>query len=158
MAERIEQIKAELLASRQRLDSVLDAAAGQNGWETTVYADGWNAKQLLVHVMDADRGHNGQVKGIAEGREVIPADFDLERYNKRSVEKRAEMPIDEARQALNNQRTELLTWLDGIDDATLDMTGRHASLNIMSIEQILRHLANHERTHADDMARALGID
>lgn len=156
MSERIEQHKAELIASRQRVDRVFDAVGDR--WNTEVYADGWNAKQLAVHLADADRGHNNQVKGIAEGREVIPSDFDLQRYNTRSVEKRAEMSIADVRQALNTQRADLFAWLDTIDDAALDKTGRHASMKIMTVSQILTHMANHEREHADDMARALGID
>ncbi len=155
MSERIAQLKAGLIASRQHLDILLDTLASQNLWDMPVYADGWNAKQVLIHVTDADRGHNNQVQGIAAGREVIPADFDLERYNRRSVEKRAEMTVDELRQALTSQRADLFAWLDSLDEAALDITGRHASLRIMSVEQILRHLANHERTHADDIALAL---
>ncbi|NWF67596.1 MAG: DinB family protein [Chloroflexi bacterium] len=157
MAERIKKAKAELEAARQRLNQVLDAVGERT--ETPVYADGaaWNVRQLAIHLADADRGHNNQIKGIAEGREVIPADFDLERYNKRSVEKRAEMTLAQARESLNSTRSELNAWLDAQDEAVLDKTGRHASMKIMSIAQILDNMAEHERAHADDIARVLGI-
>lgn len=158
MSKHINQHKAELAASRQRLDQVLDAVSVRDQWDTPVYPDGWTVKQVAIHVADADRGHNNQIKGIAEGREVIPADFDLERYNRRSVEKRAQMTVEEIRQSLNTTRAELIAWLDTQDDPVLETHGRHASMRVMSIGEILHHLANHERTHADDIARAIGFE
>jgi uncharacterized damage-inducible protein DinB len=135
------------------LNAVLDAVGDR--WETQVFSDGWTVHQLAIHLALGDRGLIHQVKGIAEGREVIPADFDLDRYNRRSVEKRADMTIAEVRQALDAQRADLLTWLDGIDDAALDVRGRHSSLKIMSVSEILTQMVNHERLHTGDIARVL---
>ncbi len=56
----------------------------------------------------SDKGLTNQAIGAAEGRETVPADFDLERYNRRSVEKNAAMTPDEARASLENSRAELL--------------------------------------------------
>ncbi len=157
MSERIEKIKADLASARQHLEHVLDSVGDR--WDTQVYSDGagWTVKQLAIHLSDADRGTNGQVMGIAAGRDVIPADFDLDRYNKRSVEKRSEMSIDDVRKSLNTTRAELLTWLDTVDEAALDKTGRHATLKILSVGEILGVMAAHERGHADDIADVLGL-
>ena len=157
MSKRIEKIKADLASSRQHLEHILDSVGDR--WDTQVYSDGagWTVKQLAIHLSDADRGTNGQIMGIAAGREVIPADFDLNRYNKRSVEKRAEMSIDDVRKSLNSTRAELLAWLDTIDDADLDKKGRHASLQILSVTEILGVMAAHERSHANDIADVLGL-
>lgn len=157
MSERIEQIKADLASARQHLEHVLDAVGDR--WDIQVYSDGagWTVKQLAIHLADADRGTNGQVMGIAAGREVIPSDFDLNRYNKRAVEKRNEMSIEEVRQSLSATRAELLTWLDTIDDAALDKKGRHATMQILSVAEILGVMAAHERGHANDIADVLGL-
>lgn len=157
MSERIEQIKADLASARQYLEQVLDSVG--DAWDTQVYSDGagWTVKQLAIHISDADRGTNGQAMGIAAGREVIPADFDLNRYNKRAVEKRSEMSIDDVRKSLDTTRAELLTWLDTIDDAALDKTGRHATMRILSVSEILGVMAAHERSHANDIADVLGL-
>jgi len=157
-SERIEQIKQQLAEARHRLDRVLDAAEAHQ--DTVVFSDGqgWTVRHLAVHLADADRGSARQVMGIAAGQEVIPPDFDLDRYNRRAVEKRADMTYAEARAALAASRAELLAWLDTIDDAALDAQGRHASLAIMSVEEILGVMARHERAHADDIARAAGLE
>jgi uncharacterized damage-inducible protein DinB len=155
MAESKQELKAMLADARAHLNRILDAAADRS--DTQVYSDGlqWNVRQVAVHIADADRGHNGQVMGFVEGREVIPADFDIERYNKRVTEKRAEMTYAEARTQLNDNRAALNAWLDGLDDAALDNVGRHASLRMMSVREVLTHMAAHERQHADDIAAAL---
>jgi hypothetical protein len=157
MSKRIETLKQALTESRQHLDLVLDQVG--NRWETQIYSEGarWNARQLVTHLAISHHGLNNQVVGIAEGREVVPADFDINRYNQRSVEKRAEMTVDEARASLSESHAALLAWLDTADDSGLDKTGRHASLRILSVEQIVQNVADHERGHADDLANALNI-
>ncbi|MCB9436355.1 MAG: DinB family protein [Anaerolineales bacterium] len=155
---RIPAIKEALAASRHRLNAVFDQVGDR--WDEQVYSEGaaWNVKQLATHLAVSERGLAGQVIGIAEGREVIPADFDLERFNRRSVDKRVEMTIEQIREELAKARQELLAWVDSItDESILDNEGRHASMNIMSSEAILYQIADHERAHADDIAKALGL-
>ena len=154
----VQTLKTELSDSRATLDSVLDQIGDR--WDTQIYSDGaaWTARQLLIHLAISDSGQTNTVIGIVAGQETVPADFDLERYNRRSVEKRAEMTTDAARQMLNESRVKLNSWLDTLDEAALDKRGRHASLNIYSVAEFLDVMANHERNHARDMARVLAIE
>ncbi|MGQ9908734.1 MAG: DinB family protein [Candidatus Flexifilum sp.] len=153
----VETIKTGLNEARDQLNRVLDGVGDR--WDAQVYSDGaaWNVRQLLIHLAISDKGLNNQVMGIAEGREVIPADFDIDRYNKRSVDKQAEMTPEQARASLAESRAALLAWLDTVDSAALERSGRHASLKIMTVREILEAMIAHERDHARDIARALGI-
>jgi hypothetical protein len=157
MSQRIESLRQELTEAHQYLNSVIDKIGDR--WMVQVYSDGaqWNVRQLLIHLAISHQGLNNQAMGVAEGREVIPADFDINRYNRRSVEKRAEMTIDEARASLKESHVALLAWLDATDETALNYSGRHASLRILSVEEIVRNIADHERGHAGDIARALNI-
>jgi hypothetical protein len=156
MSERFEAIKVKLDAARAHLNQVLDTVGDRT--EVQVYSDGaaWNVRQLAIHLSDADRGQSNLVKAIAIGQDPTPADFDLDRYNKRSVEKRAEMTFEQTRESLAATRADLYEWLNAQDESILPKKGRHASLHILSIEQIFDVMANHERDHANDIARALG--
>jgi hypothetical protein len=156
-SEKVELLKARLSESRALLDRVLDQVGER--WDTQVYSDGagWTARQLLIHLMVSDRGQTSTVKAIAAGENPIPEDFDLERYNRRSVDKNADISPEAARAALAGSRDELLTWLETVDEAALERTGRHASLNIFSVAQIIEMMAIHERDHAHDLAKALGV-
>ncbi|NOK86049.1 MAG: hypothetical protein GFH27_549395n71 [Chloroflexi bacterium AL-W] len=157
MSERIEKYRKTLSDARAFWDSVLDQVGDR--WETQIYSDGmaWTVRQIVNHVADADRGHNFQVMSIAEGQNPIPEDFDLERYNNRLTEKTIEKSAEQSRTELAETRTQLNQWLDTLDEAKLDNKGRHASLNILSVAQILRVMANHEIGHAQDIAAVLGI-
>ncbi|PJF40884.1 MAG: hypothetical protein CUN55_12245 [Phototrophicales bacterium] len=159
LTTRIQAIKDNLNQSQQYLNTILEQV--DNRWETPVYSDGaaWNVRQLLIHLSVADKGMLGQIQRIVAGEEGVPEDFDLERYNRRSVEKRETMTVEEARAAIENAHQEILQWLDNIEDeSVLDLEGRHGSLNIMTIEQILIIIGNHKRDHAKDIAKALNIE
>ncbi len=158
MSEQKSELKAKLVQTRTYLNDVLDQVGER--WETQVHTQegGWTVRQLVNHIASADRGHINMVKGIAEGVEVVPADFDLERYNRRTTEKTADKAAPLSRQELEQQRAELLEWLDGVDDSKLEREGRHGTLKIMSVAQILRVVAMHELTHGREIAHALGIE
>jgi hypothetical protein len=157
MSERIERYKQELASARRYLHAVIDQVGDR--WETQVYADGaaWNVRQLLVHISEADKGMTSQVMGYAEGREIVPPDFDINRYNRRVNDKLGHVTPEDALDTLEQSRATLLAWLDNADDALLDKEGRHATLVIIPIWKFLETMANHERTHAQDIARILDI-
>lgn len=152
------QLKDTLEASAAYIARVLDRVGDR--WEQQIYPDGlqWNARQVLIHIVEADRGHNFQAMTIAEGKEAIPADFDVERYNARTTEKFAAKTADEARAELATHHQALLAWLDTVDDAKLNLEGRHASGAIMTVRNIIRLRAAHAERHARDIARVLEIE
>ncbi len=156
MSERLEQHKQQLADSRAQLLDALQRI-GERGDEQ-IYSDGaqWTLRQLAIHLALADAGHNNMIYHYAEGKEFIPADYDIERFNKRSVEKRAEMTLEQAMAGLNQSREELLAWFDAQpDDSFLDQSGRHASLRIMTISEIIDTMAEHERGHTHDILAML---
>jgi hypothetical protein len=158
MSTRKQKIEETLDESRDYVNMVLDQVGDR--WETQVYSDDlqWTVRQLVVHMADAERGHNYQLMNIAEGKDVIPEDFDIERYNAGMTKKTADKTAEQARQELAESRQALKAWLAGLDDAKLDMEGRHASLRILPVAQILQWMPIHERGHAEDIAKALAIE
>ena len=151
------QIKAKLDEARDEMNRVLDQVGDR--WEQQVYSDGlaWTVRQVLVHVADADRGHNRQAMGYAEGQQVIPPDFDVQRYNTQTTEKLASKTVEDARADMSESRQALLEWLESVDEEKLNREGRHASGNLMTVRNMLRIQALHEQAHARDIAAALGI-
>lgn len=156
MSEKIAQLKQNLEKSRATLNEAFDLI-GDKGDEQ-IYSEGaqWTLNQLAVHLALADIGHNRMVMSYANDQEFIPADYDIERYNKRSVEKKADMTLKQSRASLKKSREEFITWLDAVeDDAILQKTGRHATLRIMTLEQIIGVMCYHEEAHAKDMMAML---
>lgn len=151
------QIKARLDEARDEINRVLDQVGDR--WEQQVYSDGlaWNVRQVLVHVADADQGHNRQAMGYAEGQQVVPPNFDVQRYNTRTTEKLASKTAEEARADMAQSRQTLLEWLDSVEEEKLNREGLHASGHVMTVRNMLRIQALHEQSHARDIAAALGI-
>ena len=158
MTERTEFLKKRLNAAQSDMDQVFGQAAGR--WDTPVYSDGaaWNVRQVAIHLAEAERGLFGQMKSIVEtGTSTVPDDFDVDRYNLRSVEKRDAMTGHEALVAQAASRAELLAWLDTLIDADLEKAGRHPVIGIIPIDMYIRVIARHQKDHSADVARALGI-
>jgi hypothetical protein len=156
MSERLEAHKQKLAESRVTLNAALDRVGTRA--DEQIYSEGaqWTVRQLVIHLMLADKGHNNMIAHYAEGKEFIPADYDIERYNKRSVDKQPETTLEQAREALTQSRRELLAWFDAQpDDSFLDKTGRHANLKILTISQIIDVMCGHEIGHANDIVAML---
>lgn len=155
---RLKTLLASLEAARAHLNAILDQVQPAQ-WEQQVYSDGaqWSARQLLIHLSIADDGINKQMLSATQGENYIPENFDINRYNKSSVLKANALTPEDSRASLAHTRTTLYEWLETIDEAALDKTGRTGFLTMVSVAGMLDLMARHERAHADDMARALGL-
>jgi uncharacterized damage-inducible protein DinB len=155
MSERVEKYIARMAEAREYLFAQLDQVKDHS--EEQLYSDGasWTIRQLVIHLMISDKGIVNVMQGIVQGGNPIPEDYDLDRYNKRSVEKKAEVSIDEAMEALKTQREEFVVWLRSMDDSILELEGRHPDMQTRKLSQFLNIIAGHEKQHADDIAKHL---
>jgi uncharacterized damage-inducible protein DinB len=156
MANEQANLRAELATARQQLLAVL-AEIDEAAWETAVYSESsnWRLLDLLRHVVDAEAGMIGLMVRIRDGGEGVPADFDLHRWNARRVEKLAAKTRDELLADLEQNRANLLNFMDSLAEADWAKRGRHGSGQIMSLAEICQIIADHERTHAADFRTAL---
>lgn len=154
MSQRVAQHIEKIKASHANLNAILDTVPNHL-WETQIYSEGaqWTVRQLLLHLMISNAGQNKLIMGIAEGKEMIPPDYDLERYNKRSVEKQAEVTPEQARTNIAEAHHALITWLNTVDETVLAITGRDVTLQMESIDTMLEVVASHETDHAADIAK-----
>lgn len=158
MSERLENRKQVLAESRAKLMDALERIG--NRGDEQIYSDGaqWTLRQLVIHLALADKGHNQMIYRYAQGEEFIPEDYDVDRYNQRSVEKSDAMTLEQAIAALNQSRAELLAWFDEQeDDSFLDQSGRHPMMRILSLYQIITVMSQHEVGHADDILAMLEL-
>lgn len=156
---RIQSIKDKLIDGQDYFTHVMDQI-DESQWDTQVYSDGaaWNVKQLLIHLGLAEKGMLAQAQRIVAGQDGVPEDFDIERYNTRSVEKRADMTVAEARAAVDAAHEASIAWAESIaNEAILDLEGRHGSMQILSVEKILLVIGDHKHDHMKDIAATLNI-
>ena len=149
MAAKLNEERAALMAFFEQLE---DAA-----WETAVYHEGttWTITDILRHLVDAEKGMTGMMMQWQQGKNPVPADFDLERWNNRVVQKAAEKSPAELLDELRLNRINLLSFIDTVQEDDWAKQGRHGSLRIMNIEEVCHLIGDHEQSHLAAMKEAI---
>lgn len=147
-----------LASSRARTMS-LAWSLSEEQWAGMAYDEGseWRVVDILRHVADSERGMTALIVQVKDGGEGVPADFDLARWNKRTVEKLQEKGPEQLLGEMTQNRAKLLEVIESLGPDDWDKKGRHASLQILSIEQICNLIADHERDHMAAVRAAVGL-
>lgn len=155
--DRKAMIKEKLTAAREEFFDALSGLTAEQ-WEARGYSEGseWRVIDVLRHVADSEPGMTRLMIQIKGGGEGVPPDFDLHRWNKRVVEKSAEKGPEELLAGMAQNRAALFEFIDSLEETDWDKKGRHASLQIMTIEEVCHLIADHERGHLAGIRAALG--
>ncbi|MCP4361528.1 MAG: DinB family protein [Chloroflexi bacterium] len=126
-------------------------------WHTAVQTEdaAWNVADIVRHLINAEKGMTGLIEQFQQGNNPVPPDFDRERYNRRAVEKTATMTPPEVLAALAENRTHLRQVIAGLTAEDWQKKGRHASLRIMTVEEVLQMIADHEQAHLEEMQQRI---
>jgi hypothetical protein len=95
------------------------------------------------------------IENIRDGGEGASPEFDLTRWNDSRVKKARHKTIADLTADLTQNRTHLLGVIESLGEDDWDKRGRHGSLRIMSIEEILHLIADHEERHMGDIRQAV---
>jgi len=115
----------------------------------------WKVRDVLAHMADAERGLPGQIRRLLVGKPTIPDDFDLNRWNRGAVRKRASQTYSEILADLDRAHLETVSALAAVDVADLDRVGRHPSGKMLTAEGYFRRMADHRREHTADISKAI---
>ena len=145
-------IKDKLAGARTGLLDLVDPF-GDSEWGTVAYSEGqeWTAADILRHLTGAEASMTRLIELIRDGGDGVPADFDLQRWNARGIEKAGEKLPRELISEMSHHRAHLFDIIDGLQGDDWSKSGRHGSLRIMTIEEILNLIADHEAQHTQDI-------
>jgi len=149
-------IKDKLATARVGLIDVVDPF-GDAEWATVVYSEGqeWTVADILRHLTGAEASMTRLIELILNGGDGVSADFDLQRWNERSVQKANHKLPSQLTAEMSTNRARLFETIDGLQDDDWRKSGRHGSLRIMTIEEILNLIADHEMQHTQDIRKAV---
>lgn len=128
---------------------------------TLVYGEGegpWTVRDVVSHLADAETGLLGQVRRLLAGGETVPANFDLDRWNRSAVRRNRDRTYPELLEAIRTSFAEALKTLEQTPEEALDLVGRHPSGENLTAEGYFRRMADHRRQHASDIRTALAPD
>ena len=158
MPTRQEAIRQRITADHAACMTIL-ASLTDAQWQTPVPSDEgaqWTARDVLAHLAVSEGGQHGQVVRCLKGEAPVPDDFDLIRFNRRSVQKQAEKPIADLLKDIEAGHAQILATLETVTaDADFDKQGRHARGDVITVEQFFIRATEHRRAHAEEIQRAL---
>ncbi|GIK54983.1 MAG: DinB family protein [Chloroflexi bacterium] len=149
ICEKLNQTRATLLDYLQGLEA--------ERWDTAVQSEDaqWTVADIVRHLVSAEKGMIGLIEQFQQGNDPLPADFDLARYNQRSVQKSQELTPADLLAALESNHTRLLQVIDGLSAEDWQKKGRHGSMRILTIEEVCHVIAGHDMTHLADIQKAM---
>ena len=159
MIDRKAQLLATIQADHEASLAILRRLTPEQ-WAQPVPSDEgaeWKARDVLAHLATSESGQLGQVNRLLAGGLTVPDDFDLTRYNRRSVEKKATLSVPEMLAIIERDHEEVLKALDSVDESDFDKTGRHARGDTITVERFFRRITSHRRRHAEELAAALAL-
>ena len=157
LGERKHLIRDHLSHTREELLEVIRQMRPSD-WEQPVQAveGGWKVKQVLLHVATSESGQLAAGKAIAAGQPTVPDDFDLNRYNRRQIEKNQARQPPEILFGMAESRQKLLAFLDDVSAEDLDKRGKHGRGDVISLEQLFYRIGEHEAEHTAEIRQASG--
>jgi uncharacterized protein (TIGR03083 family) len=156
-SEKKEAIKQRLTATREEFRRAVEGLTDEQ-WNAPAYSEEgseWRVLDLLRHVTDSERGMTAMMVQVRAGGEGVPPDFDLTRWNRRVVSKLQDKTAADLLADMETNRAALFALIDSLEDEDWDKKGRHASGHIMTIEQVCKLIARHERDHLNEIRAAL---
>jgi uncharacterized protein (TIGR03083 family) len=157
MGEQIDLLVRKLADEGEALHARL-AALPSEAWESPVYGEGqgWTVRDLLAHLVSAERGHQQLVANIAAGGPGSPAHFSVDAYNRDHVAALAGRSPADLLADFRAVRAATVALVSRLADADLARRGNHPALGPdTTLADAIRIIFMHGKMHLRDMARAL---
>ncbi|MEK6256808.1 MAG: DinB family protein, partial [Chloroflexota bacterium] len=117
--------------------------------DTQLYDDGdqWTIRKTCIHLVEAEGSIPKLIKNILDGREGVPIDFDLDRYNASMVKKLGELSQEEIVSRMTELRAETVKMISELNEDDLGKTGRHPFMGESNIRDMLRIMLINASSH-----------
>lgn len=151
----------DMLADKLKSEGEKYAAffAGLTGdqWKLEVYTEGatWTLRNVLAHLVTAERGFLKIFEQIRQGGPGVADDFSIDRYNASQQEKTKELTPQELLEQYKSVRAEMAAWVSALSEADLQKIGRHPFLGPTSLREMIKMVYLHNQIHYRDLKKVL---
>lgn len=117
-------------------------------------AEGWSPKDVVAHLLSIHYAANVQRARLILDNDdpVIPGVDEIATLESSGMRGWALAKLLDAYTAA---RAESLSWLRALSDAELARSGRHAVVGVVTIADVLHHIAYHDQVHVRQIALML---
>jgi len=126
-------------------------------WKAEVYTEGelWTIRNVLSHFVTSERGLVKLFQSIQQGGTGAADDFSIDRYNASQQAKTKDLTPAELLEQYKEVRANSITWVSGLKDEDLEITGRHPFLEVTTIREMVKMLYLHNQIHYRDLKKVL---
>ncbi len=155
MSER-DELAAKLKSEGEKVFAFFSSLS-EAQWKAEVYTEGetWTTREVLAHFVFSERGLLRLFEQIRQGGAGADKDFSIDRYNAAQQQKIKETPAAELLTQYRQMRAESVAWVSGLNEAELDLAGRHPFLGETSLREMIKMLYLHNQLHLRDVKKAI---
>jgi hypothetical protein len=153
----MESLVARLEKGKLKTREVFEALTPEQ-WRMTVYEEPtrWDFRSLLAHFVSVEENLLALAKHVASEGEDLPADFDYDVFNAEEQIRLQERSPEELLDSLSKAREATLAWVRTLDEAKLDLVGRHPALGDVSLETMITAIYGHQLLHMKEARGRVG--
>ena len=132
-----------------------------DSFEEGVYEHGWNGRQLLAHIAAIEWTYPKLIERAESASQASAGDdsFDMNAYNAKQVERRADQPVEQLLTEFKRNRAATIDTVRAVDDALLGQPTRSAGGVEGNLLQVLASVSiDHVREHVGDLLRGGSAD
>lgn len=155
MGEHVDALVTKLRNEGALMDARL-ASLASSQWEMPVYGEGeiWCARDVLAHLVAAERGHQSIIASVAAGGPGAPQGIDIDVYNHDTVSQLAGRSVPDLLSDLHSVREATIATVAALTDDDLRRTGRHPALGENALlADMVRLIPMHVKMHLRDFQR-----
>ncbi len=109
---------------------------------------GYSPRQALAHLVGGTRSMTVMGKNWIKGENTkLRADFDLNLFNQRQQEKRAQLSLDALLEEWHAAHRDVIAFLETITADDLEKRGDHPAQEAMTLRELMRVISYHEAMH-----------
>ena len=148
---------AEKLKSEGEKFIGIFSALTDDQWQAEVYTEGatWTIRDVLSHFVTSESGLLKLFEQIRQGGSGVTDDFSIDRFNASQQEKAKDMSVPELLEKYKSARAETITWVSGLKETDLELTGRHPFLGVTTLHEMVKAIYVHNQLHYRDLKKAL---
>ncbi|HSR20447.1 MAG TPA: DinB family protein [Anaerolineales bacterium] len=149
-------LAAKLQTEGDRLHDFM-AGLGDRERATRVYTEGmaWTVRNILAHLMSAERAFLRLFQQILEGGDGVAEDFVIDRYNADQQRRTENMSWVELLDEYRNARASMVSFVESLPPADLERQARHPFAGVTSLREMIKMVYIHNQAHLRDIRRAL---
>jgi hypothetical protein len=126
-------------------------------WAIEVYTENevWTIRNILAHLMTAERGFVSLFEDILQGGIGVGEDFVIDRFNAGQQKRTKEINPDELLEQYKIIREKMIQFVAGIEDSDLEKVGRHPFLGLTTLREMIKMIYIHNQIHYRDIKKVL---